>query len=280
MKRLFAIVICISTVFLFSSCNNNNTSDSQQKFPSEIVSEISENKIDADVSVPSDMSENNITDIIDINIETNEIVSPENMNIEQIVEFYKKSAELTHSKTKSQHTIELKNISVNNGQYEKVFNFITPIMAKLLANNSEDKDGITGGHKNLTVDDVASAKSYKSGNNTVIEMTMKEQISSGNEDALSGSVGHAITAVGDIGVVTKQLKDLGLPLEFSEKDTRIVYTDPTARVVINEKGFIINGTWKYTVSINLNNYKAFGKHVDTTSVVMDNILTVNGGFKG
>ena len=152
-------------------------------------------------------------------------------------------------------------------------------MAKLLANNSEDKDGITGGHQNLTADDVASAKAYKSGNNVVIELTMKKQVSGAKEDALSGSVGHAITAVGDISEVTKQMEELGLPLEIGEKNTEIVYTNPTVKVVINDKGMIVNGTWKYTVSINLNNYKAFGKKVDTTSVVMDNILTVNGGFK-
>ena len=152
-------------------------------------------------------------------------------------------------------------------------------MSKLLANNSTEKDGITGGYKNLSVSDVASAKAYKVGNNIAIEMVMKDQISGAQEDALSGSVGHAITAVGDISVVTQQLTDLGLPLEISEKDTKIYYTKPVVKVLIDKNGEIINGTWSYTVEISLNNYKAFGKTVNTTSVIMDNTITVNGGFK-
>lgn len=279
MKKLSALILSFILVFLFSACKNTTESPAEKSTTDYAVNETDyidvDNKEESTVSNIAESQSGETTTIIDeINSE-----SPDSWTKEQIIDYYKKAAALSHSSTKSQHTIELKKISVNNGEYENVFNFITPIMAKLLANNSSDKDGITGGYKNLSAADVASAKAYKSGKNTVIELVMKNQVSGANEDALSGSVGHAITAVGDIGVVTKQLDDLGLPLELSEKDTKIVYTNPTVKVVINENGKIINGTWKYTVAINLNNYKAFGKHVDTTSVVMDNILTVNGGFK-
>ena len=110
-------------------------------------------------------------------------------------------------------------------------------------------------------------------------MTMKNQISGPKEDALSGSVGHAITAVGDIGSVTNQLKDLGLPLEISDDETKIIFTNPTVKVKIDSNGIIVNGTWQYTVEIRLDNYKVFGKDVETTSIVMLNTLTLNGGFK-
>ena len=203
---------------------------------------------------------------------------PENWSVEKIVDVYKSAAKKSDKSVKSQNNIELKSISVNNGEYEGLFEFITPIMSKLIKNNSELKDGITGGYNNLVASDVASAKAYKIENNTVIEMVMKKQISGASDDALSGSVGHAITAVGDISEVTNQLKDLGLPLELSEKDTKIYYTKPVVRVLINSNGEIIKGTWSYTVEIKLNNYKAFGKAVNTTSVVMDNTITVNGGF--
>lgn len=197
----------------------------------------------------------------------------------QIADFYKKAARKSDSKVRSEQKIVLKDISVNNGQFEGFFDFIMPIMSKLLEKNSKGFDGITGGYNNLTESDISSAKAYKSGKNTAIEMVMKKQISGASDDALSGSVGHAISAVGDIGAVVKQLTDLGLPLELSDKDTKIYYTNPTVKVLINENGEIVNGTWKYTVEIRMDNYKAFGKAVENTSVIMDNTLTVNGGFE-
>ncbi|MEE0980464.1 MAG: hypothetical protein U0K91_02170, partial [Acutalibacteraceae bacterium] len=84
--------------------------------------------------------------------------------------------------------------------------------------------------------------------------------------------------VGDIGAVAKQLEDK-LPLEINYNETKIYYTNPTVKVLIDPNGKIVNGTWQYTVDIRLNNYKAFGQPVDSTSIVMVNTLTLNGGFK-
>ena len=205
--------------------------------------------------------------------------NPADWSKEQIVEEYKKAAKQSHSSTKTNHEVKITSISVNNGKFEGFFDFIMSIMSKFLANNTEDKDGITGGYNNLVAADVKSAKAYKVGDKIAIEMVMNEQVSGMKEDANSGSVGHAITTVGDISDVVKQFKDLGLPLELNENDTKIYYTNPVVKVLIDENGKIVNGTWKYTVEIKMNNYKAFGKKVDTTSIVMDNILTVSGGFK-
>ena len=205
--------------------------------------------------------------------------NPADWSKEQIVEEYKKAAKQSHSSTKTNHEVKITSISVNNGKFEGFFDFIMSIMSKFLANNTEDKDGITGGYNNLVAADVKSAKAYKVGDKIAIEMVMNEQVSGMKEDANSGSVGHAITTVGDISDVVKQFKDLGLPLELNENDTKIYYTNPVVKVIVDENGKIVNGTWKYTVEIKMNNYKAFGKKVDTTSIVMDNILTVSGGFK-
>lgn len=195
---------------------------------------------------------------------------------ERIVSEYKAAAAKSHSGATSQHKISIEEIKVNG----KAYDGITGLMGKLLANNSEDKEGITGGHQSLVADDVASAKAYKSGNNTVIEMTMKDQVAGPSESDKSGSVGHAITVVGDISSVTKQITDLGFPLDINEKETKIYYTKPTVKVVINEDGKIINGTWQYTVEISLKNYTVLKNvHVDSTSILMVNTLTVGGGFK-
>lgn len=280
MKKSMLIIFSLLLVFSFTACNKT-TDNSENTTTSSYSENITETKIYQNntlITTASDSTKQVSSETTELS-ENAESNSPELWSKKQIIDFYRESASNTHSSVKTQHKIDLKNISVNNGEYENVFNFITPIMGKLLANNSSDKDGITGGYKNLTENDVASAKAYKSGKNTVVELVMKKQVSGANEDALSGSVGHAITAVGDISVVTKQLEDLGLPLEIPEKNVKIIYTNPTVKVVINENGKIINGTWKYTVEINMNNYKAFGKPVDTTSIVMDNILTLNGGFQ-
>lgn len=293
-KKALSIIIAVIMVFSLYGCKNkennsatqNNTTEATNASVAEITTHsetpeaedenITESATDTDESTA--LSEEDDTTASDTETTIKKAVSPSDWSKKQIVDVYKKSAKKSHSGTKSAHKIKIKKISVNNGEFEGLFDFIMPIMSKLLANNSEDKDGITGGYNKLTTSDVASAKAYKSGKNTVIEMVMKEQISGPKEDADSGSVGHAITAVGDISVVTKQLADLKLPLEISDEDTKIYYTNPTVKVVINENGKIINGTWQYTVEIRLDNYKAFGQDVETTSVIMDNILTVNGGF--
>ncbi len=196
----------------------------------------------------------------------------------EIVEFYKTAAVKSDSQVKSKQDIYLKSITINNGQFEKVMDFVTPIMAKLLANNSKETDGITGGYTNMTEADVQSAKVYQAGENTAIELFMKTQVGGARDDMYAGPVGHAVATVGDIGVVTDQLKDLGLPMEISDENTSVHYTNPAVRVIIDKNGNIIRGTWSYTVDIRLNNYKVFGKPVNSTSVIMENVITVNGGF--
>lgn len=281
-KKLSVVILSCAVMVSFAACRNDAEKEVSSQADislSESVAAVVETKVsEAEVEVSEC-----ITDLTEENSVTAEETSeneddPESWSADKIAEVYKVAATKTHKSVKSQHKIELKSISVNDGQYEGLFDFITSVMSKLLANNSEDKDGITGGYTELTADDIKSAKAYKSGNNTVVEMVMKEQISGAREDALSGSVGHAITAVGDIGVVTKQITDLGIPLEIGDSNAKIYYTNPTVKVVVSPDDKILNGTWQYTVEIKLSNYRAFGKTVEKTSVIMDNTLTVNGGF--
>lgn len=199
---------------------------------------------------------------------------PASWSKEKIIEEYKNAARKSHATAKSNQNITLKNISINNGEYDSAISMVKPIIAKFIESKSTDIDGITGGFEKLVPQDVKSAKAYKTDDGTVIEMTIVEQTSGAKEDALSGSVGHAITAVGDISTVIGDLSDMGLPLEISEKDTKIYYTNPVVNVVINENGEIISGTWSYTVEICMNNLKAFGKTVDKASITMENTISL------
>lgn len=293
-KRLTAIVLSFVMLFLLSGCNGNDGEKTLQETITQGVTQetaeekvtdekVTEEKTSSDEKVTAENEETTITDeettsSVKKEETTKKSVSSDEWTKEKIAEVYKNAAKKSNATAKSSQKISLKKISVNNGEFEGFFDFIMPIMSKLLANNSKETTGITGGYKNLTASDIANAKAYKVGDNTAIEMVMCEQVSGPSDDALSGSVGHAITAVGDIGAVVTQLKDLGIPLELSDKDTKIYYTKPVVKVLINSDGEIVKGTWKYTVEIRMDNYKAFGKAVDTTSVIMDNAITVNGGF--
>lgn len=286
-KRFLALILSLLMIFSLAACGDKNDEiDNTQENPStdiseEITEDISEDEPTSTTTSAVDTSEATSTTTDEASTApviapTKQSDNPADWSIEQIVDAYKAAAKKTHSSVKSQHSIEIKSIKVND---DEIPSFAQSIMKTLLKNNSSEKDGITGGYNNLTASDVTSAKAYKNGSALIIEMTMKKQTAGANEDADSGSVGHAITTVGDISVVTKQLEDLRLPLDLNEKETKIYYTNPTVKVMIDPNGKIVNGTWQYTVDIRLNNYKAFGQPVDSTSVVMVNTLTVNGGFK-
>lgn len=290
-KKYIALVLTVVMVFSLAACGKDKNPDVPQENITDNTNSISQDLTDnntdnaptstvgdtdtsdASVTEPSsvDTSENSS---VPANAPTQNNNDPSKWSTEQIVEAYKTAAKKTHSSVKSQHRIEMKEVLVNG----KEIGFVAPIMSAFLKSNETDKDGITGGYNNLTAADVASAKAYKNGSATVIEMTMKKQTSGASENANSGSVGHVITGVGDIGAVAKQLEDK-LPLEINYNETKIYYTNPTVKVLIDPNGKIVNGTWQYTVDIRLNNYKAFGQPVDSTSIVMVNTLTLNGGFK-
>lgn len=200
--------------------------------------------------------------------------APGSWSTERIIEEYKSAARQSDASAKSTQKILLKSISVNNGEYENVMSFVGGIIGKFLESNSTVKDGITGGYESLAPQDVSSARAYKQGNDTVIEMYMVEQTSGAKEDALSGSVGHAITTVGDISTVVNDLSERGLPLELSEDETKIYYTNPSLKVTIDQNGEIVSGIWFYTVEIKMDNFKAFGQNVNTASITMDNTITI------
>ena len=292
MKRVLAVIIILLIVISLTACKTKNN-DSDMKENKTVLSdsvnasvEITASNIEntavnttfyenytQEISVPTSSEPvNNTTQAV---LTTNENYDdPGSWSIQRIVEEYKNAARKADSSAKSTQKITLKDINVNNGEHDKAISFVKPVIARFIESNSTESDGITGGFENLAAQDVYAAKAYKSGNDTVIEMVMKEQTAGADEDALSGSVGHAITTVGDIGEVVKDLDDMGLPLELSEDDTEIYYTNPVVNVVINGNGEIVSGTWSYTVEIAMRNFKAFGQNVEKASITMENIITV------
>ena len=291
-KKYIAVILALLMVISLTACKgDDNTSITQESttainnVANETVAESVENTNTTISDITTEQFAQSVTQAIattastetstEVEITTTEAFDdPAGWSTKRIVEEYKKAATKSNSTVKSTQRITINKMSVNDGEYENAMSFIKTIISKFLESNSTEKDGITGGFENLVPKDVSSAKAYRSGSDTVIEMTMVEQTSGVKEDANSGSVGHAITAVGDISVVIKDLADRGLPLELSEDETYIYYTNPTVKVTINENGEIISGTWQYTVEISMNNFKAFGQNVNKASIVMENTITV------
>lgn len=289
-KKFSAILLSLITIFSLTSCKADDAAsvtESSTTIYSDIPNEtLAESVFYTEAVVSDTISETYIQQTTqpsaiesplpatEAETTTEEYDNPAEWSKKRIVEEYKKAATKSNPTAKSTQRITIKDISVNDGEHENVMSFIASIIGKFLESNSTEKDGITGGFQNLVQEDISSAKAYRTDNNTIIEMVMVEQTSGPKEDEFSGSVGHAITAVGDIDKVVKDLSDRGLPLELSEEETTIYYTNPTVKVTINENGEIISGTWSYTVEISMLNFKAFGQNVDKAKIIMDNTITI------
>lgn len=286
-KRYFSFIFALVMIVTLTACKGNENDTVTQESTTisndivyDTVAESAANTENITSEPATEQATQAITEAVattDVSTEaetTEAFDDPAEWSTKRIVQEYKKAAVKSNSTVKSTQRITIEKMSVNDGEYENVMSFIKTIISKFLESNSTEKDGITGGFENLVASDVSSATAYKSGNDTVIEMTMVEQTAGVNEDANSGSVGHAITAVGDIGIVVKDLADRGLPLELSEDETYIYYTNPTVKITINENGEIVSGQWQYTVEICMNNFKAFGQNVNKASIVMLNTITV------
>ena len=289
--RVLAVILSLSVFFSLTACKAKED-DSFTQEPTTVLNDIVADSVAQTVTETEnimlnttfeyyvqDTSEHTYSEVTTAPTQTVVTTTepqddPSNWTKERIVEEYKKAARKSNATAQSKQSISLKEINVNDGEYDNVFSVISSIIAKFLESNSTETTGITGGFENLEAQDVSSAKAYKHSNDTVIELLMVEQTAGAKEDALSGSVGHAITTVGDISQVIEDLAERGLPLELSEEETRIYYTNPTVKVVINDDGEIVSGTWHYTVEISMNNFKAFGKNVGKASVVMENIIVV------
>ncbi len=286
-KRLFSVVISVLLIFSLTSCKaaedasatqestttfdyNMNETVSQNALNTEFLSEVVSENVTQDVAQPSSVE----TTVATTEAITESYDETADWSTEKIIEEYKNAARKSNATAKSTQLITIKDMSVNDGEYQSVMSFIKNIIGKFLESNSKETVGITGGFENLVPGDVSSAKAYKNGNDTTVELSLVDQTSGAKEDALSGSVGHAITAVGDISTVVEDLANRGLPLELSEEETKIYYTNASVKVVINENGEIISGTWKYTVEISMINFKAFGQNVNKASIIMDNTITV------
>ncbi len=280
MKKLLAIIVALTMLLTVTACDksetpsNNPTSESNAQTTNPPASETATES----TTTKDETSEDSTTDV-----ETTRSPDPSKWTKEQIVDFYKKAAANSKS-AKSKQTMTMTELVVNDGDgiIGTFVEMATPLFKSSLEENSTEFEGITGGYEKLTASDIKTAKAYKSGGYTVIEMTMIEQVDGIHGQAKEGTVGHAITVVGDISVVAAELPMF--TIDFENSNLKMRYANPTLKVKINDKGVIEKGTWSYDVMVNLTNLYIKNNRLPIEVTIKSGhgsvgyVITTGGGF--
>lgn len=254
MKKVIALLTVFAMVFAFAACNNDKkpeetqtTTVEQQENLSENSGEIS-NEANGENVNPSENQSEVATELVSLPDD------PSQWTDEQIIEFYKAAAAKSHPTAKHSQTMSLGSLVLGDGGGAIGFLFdkvAMPAINSALKKNSTDFDGITGGYKDLVVTDAKSVKAYKQGNYTIVEMTMKDQIDGKHGHNMSGTVGHAITVLGDVSVAVAEFPQF--KIDTDNADIKIHYNNATVKVRINQNGIIEKGTWEYVSSVDVQN---------------------------
>lgn len=289
MKKLAAILIVFAMLFSFAACKDNGENEGMTNpYATDSNGETVTDEQGENITVINEESTTEAASDAEDTTDATEVTMPSDdpstWTKEQIVEYYKNAAINSKDKVKS---VEYKNLSemvVNDGDgfLGKLVEMITPFLISALEDSQTEFDGITGGYENLVPDDVQSAKAYKSGEYVVVEMTMKEQIDGAHGDRYSGTVGHAISVVGDLAVVTEALPQFNI--DFENANVKLHYKNPKLKVRINKDGVIEKGTWSYVTYVTIENLYVGAKRIPLSATVksgygtVDYEITVGGGF--
>lgn len=255
MKKIVALLTVFAMVFAFAACNNDKKPEEtqttanveQQENPSENNGELSTDANGENVN-PSESQSEPASELVSLPDD------PSQWTDEQIIEFYKAAAAKSHPTAKHSQTMSLGSLVLGEGGGAIGFLFdkvAMPAINSALKKNSTDFDGITGGYKDLVVTDAKSVKAYKQGNYTIVEMTMKDQIDGKHGHNMSGTVGHAITVLGDVSVAVAEFPQF--KIDTDNADIKIHYNNATVKVRINQNGIIEKGTWEYVSSVDIKN---------------------------
>lgn len=290
MKKITAILLVFTLLFALASCGGSKEDDNKG---AEIVTNSDGDAVTNDEGeYVTKTAEETVSDAGESSTEgtTLEPVSipstdPSTWSAEEIVEFYKAAAIRSKTKVTSKEAKVINEITVNNGTgfIGKVVEWATPFLEDALKDSITEFEGITGGYENLSVSDTASTKAYQSGEYTVIEMTLKEQTDGAHGDRFSGTVGHAISVVGDLSVVADALPMFNV--DFDNADIKLRYSDAKLKVKINKDGVIEKGTWSYTVNVTINDLLASADAFPAIEITINDaygsvgyVITTGGGF--
>ncbi len=204
--------------------------------------------------------------------------NPADWTKEQIVYMYKQAATKSHDTAESSQTMTMPTMVVNDGDGALGFfiNMVKPVIDSVIEKQATTYGGITGGYQKLVPSDVDTAKAYKDGKYTVIEMRMVEQTDGLYGDPQEGTVGHAINVLGNVATAVEQFPDFDI--KYEEADIKIHYADPIVKVRINENGMIEKGTWSYMTEIDIKHLAIGSVMVDKAYAEIEYVIVVGGGF--
>ena len=282
MKRFLAVLTVFLMIFAFASCGE----EKQVSAPSTTVASVQEETTDApeEVTVPDTeenteaVTENESEVYEESTTSAQEVTDPSEWTSEEIVDFYKNAAVKSNPTAKSSQIMVLNKLIINTGEGALGFftKILEPAIRSVIKKNELNFDGITGGFRNLSVNDTKTVKAYKSGEYTVVEMTLKNQTDGLHANEHEGSVGHAISVLGDISKVIELFPQFDVDL--SKANIAVNYVNASVKVKINKDGIIEKGTWKYTCDPDISNVEISGINVKTADAEIDYIITVGGGF--
>lgn len=300
MKKAVAMFLALLMIVLLVSCSENHGEESTtgNTTISDTVADVEvETEVVSKVVTNDEGETEVITEIVEINTTEEKTTkksseektetttekklstvskNPADWSMEQVVAYYKKACENSSHVTSRQTMVMRKDSLKAAGGLGKFLSLAEGIIRGVMRLNAIDVPGITGGHWDLTVSDCKTAKAYKSGNYTVVEMTMKDQTDGVYGKTFEGTVGHAISVVNGVAEVAEQFSQFDV--RYKEADIKIHYTDAVVKVKINEKGVIERGTWKYVCTPVINDLYIEGLEVDDAGAVIDYEVTLNGGF--
>lgn len=297
MKKILAVLLVFSMMFALVACsgkdedpitdvNVENTTDDQA---------VNAGDVDVEPSTDENASEEDSTE--ETSTEKDEEQStgkndegttakpapsdnPAEWSKSEIVDFYKKAATKSHASATSSQKMVLHKLEVNEGDglLSGFVKMIKPIVDTVIKNNETTYGGITGGYTNLVPSDVKTAKAYKQGKYTIIEMTMVEQTDGLYGDFQGGTVGHAINVLGNVATAVEQFP--AFDINYKDADIKIKYTKPTVKVKINENGIIEKGTWNYYSKIDIKNLEIENVNITIRKAYaeIEYIIVVGGGF--
>lgn len=290
MKKLTAILTVFVMLFSFAACKDNGKNEeTTNPYVTDVNGDAVTEEQGENFTISSEESTTEIVSDVEDTTAATELTmpseDPSTWSKEQIVEFYKNAAIKSKATVKSLEYKNLEEMVVNNGDgvLGTFVEWATPFLVKALKDSQVEFDGITGGYENLVPEDVQSAKAYKSGESIIVEMTMKEQTDGIHGDRYSGTVGHAISVVGDISSVEEALAKW-FEIDFENGKISLRYTKPTLKVKINKDGVVEKGTWSYTIKVDVSNLKIAAVRlpievmIDSAYGSVGYVITVGGGF--
>lgn len=278
MKKIFAVLMSLAILISFASCDAKEDETPETTTENAEITETQPEKTPDITEVPGENTTDNTADTSDVSETSALSDDPSQWSKEEIIEFYKKAADKSNPTAKSKQVMVLTEFIVNDGDGALGFflKILEPAIASVIEKNELEFDGITGGFANLVASDAKSVKAYKSGNYTVVEMTMHNQTDGIHANEYEGTVGHAITVLGDISRVLAEFPQFNVDVENA--DIKVNYVNATLKVKINQNGIIEKGTWKYTCDPEIKHLDISGIMIDKADAQIDYIITVGGGF--